>query len=312
MAITKLCIYGPQPAATTTGRTTSIGEDWICILDGQATPSTVLALLRDGVEAYDFPSITEGTQNAGDPTVKAVNLSVKRLENTSDQSKFLASVTYTNNTTTLSNSNDPLEAQPQITADFVDRLVVVERETVQVNGVNRQITNSAGTQIIVEENDPIQKVTIVRNESDFRLSDSKAHAGKLNQNAVVILGESFPAYNCLLQRWSGTNQYDADGNLYWQVTYEILINDGPLTKSFVQKGRVDTNGIAPSFAGGTISSEEYKLDANGIFLDKDDQVNPGIFNETDDFVTIKVSNWGPAVRLQDSPALSINELSGGS
>ena len=312
MAISELYIYGPQPAATTTGRTTSIGEDWICILDGQATPAAVLALLRDGVEAYNFPSITEGTQNAGDPTVKAVNLSVNRLESTSDQSKFLASVTYTNNTTTLSNSNDPLEAQPQITADSVDRIVVVERETVQVNGVNRQITNSAGTQIIVEENVPIQKVTIVRNEADFRLSNSNAHAGKLNQEAVVISGETFAQYTCLLQRWSGTNQYDADGNLYWQVTYEILISDEPLTKSFIQKGRVDSNGLAPAFAGGVISSEEYKLDADGFFLENFDQVNSESFFTTDEFLTIQVSDWGPAVRLQDSPASSINELSGGS
>jgi hypothetical protein len=115
-----------------------------------------------------------------------------------------------------------------------------------------------------------------------------------------------------LQRWSGTNQYDADGNLYWQVTYEILINDGALSKSFLQKGRVDKNGLAPAFAGGTISSEEYKLDADGIFLDKDDQTNPEVINITDEFLTIQVSDWGPAVRLQDSPASSINELSGGS
>jgi hypothetical protein len=193
MAISELYIYGPQPAATTTGRTTSIGEDWICILDGQATPAAVLALLRDGVPTYNFPSITEGTQNAGDPTVKAVNLSVKRLESTSDQSKFLASVTYTNNTTTLSNSNDPLEAQPQITADFVDRLVVVENETVAVNGVFRQITNSAGTQILVEENEPIQKVTIVRNESDYRLSDSK-----LSQPIIVYCSDGAVQTNMML------------------------------------------------------------------------------------------------------------------
>lgn len=312
MAIVSLKISGPQPASSTTGRTTTVMEDWTCILSGQSTPAGVLALLRGGQPSFSFPSITEGTQNTADPTVKAVNLSVSRINNTGDQSIFKATVTYTNNTSTLNDSNDPLEAQPQISADFVDRIVLRERETVQTNGIFRQITNSAGTQIIVEENDPIQRVTITRNEEDFSLSESKGHAGKLNEQAVTILGDTFPAFHCLLQRWSGTNEYDADGNLYWSVTYEILISDEPLTKSFIQKGSIDLNGNAASSNPNLLTNKEYKLGADGFFLEKEEQEDPDIFFTTDDFVTINVSDWGRAVRLQARPASSINVLSGGS
>ena len=307
MAIVSLKIAGPQPASSTTGRTTNVVEDWVCILDGQSTPAGVLALLRNGVSQYNFPSITEGTQNAADETVKAVNLSVSRIDNTGDQSKFKATVTYTNNATTLEDSNDPLEAQPQISADYVDRIVIVEQDTVS----GEQITNSAKTQIIVEENDPIQKVTITRNEDDYRLSDAKSHAGKLNEQAVTILGETFPALHCLLQRWSGTNEYDAEGNLYWSVTYEILISDTILTKSFIQKGSVDLNGKAAASSAGLLTNKEYKLGADGFFLERDEQEDPDIFFTTDDFTTIRVSDWGRAVRLQGSPADSINDLPGG-
>lgn len=308
MGITSLELSGPQPSVSTTGQNTSIVEDWICIMDGQTLPSAVLALLRDGGgSSSGFPSIIDGTPNAGDATALAVNLAVKRLDNNGDQSKFMASVTFTNNSTTLNDSNDPIDAQPQISADFVDRIVLVERDTV----TGEQIINAAGTQIIVEENDPIQVVTITRNENDFSLSTAKSHAGKLNESAVVILGETFEEKTCLLRRWSGVNEYDASGNIYWRVTYEILISDEPLTKFFLQKGSVDLNGNPFGGVSGVSSNKEWKLDADGIFLSLEDQSDPEIFNETDDYTTIKVSNWGPAVRLQAFPASSIIVLSGG-
>ena len=308
MAIQKLFISGPQPASTTTGRTTNVVEDWTCILDGKSTPAGVLALLRNGVPQYNFPSIAEGTQNADDETVKAVNLSVTRMETDRDQKIFKATVTYTNNSTTLNNSNNPLEAQPQISADFVDRLVLVEQDTVN----DEVIQNAAGTPIVVEENIPLQKVSITRNEEDYDLLQANAHIGRLNETSVTILGKTFDEFTCLLQRWSGVNQYDAEGNLYWQVTYEILIDIDTFKKIFVQRGVVDVNRNPYGGVSGVSSSIEKKLNTDGTFKTPEEQEDITDIDTTDPFTTIRVSNWGRAVRLEAFPADTINELSGGS
>jgi hypothetical protein len=284
-----------------TGTTTSAIENWfIKFPESDKMTSIKLGVVLKGLSkdnAYGFTVI--GQTHPDDSSLVAVGYSPQSVVDES-HSVYKITVNFSNDRGTVNNSTDPLEAQPNISYDLVDNIVVVETEQSGANEGNA-IQNSAGKPIVLTEDEPFLRCTIVRNEDDYKAKTAKGHFGRVNTGSVTIVGETFAAGTCMLNRWTGSNQYDNNGNLYWSVTYEIIIRDEGFIRNVVDKGLVDKNGKSAPVSAGFINGEEYKLDGNGSFLSKEEQSDPTSVSILP-FNTKKTSNWGKPTRLGASPS----------
>lgn len=305
MAITKLYLAKKQPDLSFNATITEFQENWILHSD-VASRSSLLrpqVLALGNVNAFGFPGI--GSPHESDPSVLVVDYNLgKVIDDT--YTKFTLVVSYSNQISAINNAVAPLAAEPSYSFDKVDRMVVV---TVDAQDPTKAIENTKGRPIIVTENMPLLRFTMVRNESDFDPKKAREFMGTVNSGKVKLAGKTFPSESCKLELWAGASFYDSKGKLYWSVTYQVLIDeeDG-FERSFINRDVFDKAGRTLSGgAKGLISNTEYKMDEDSKFYDAEGQKNPEIFHPLK-FKTLKKTTWGIATRLGSSPSDNLTIL----
>lgn len=310
MAITSLYLAESQPAPSITAQIISLTESWILITDTFTTPAGVVSLLLANDGKFGFPRI--GDVNSALPSVVATKYTPK-LASTS-YTQYVVSVDFSNSSSNIQNSLDPKQVEPSYVFDWVDSIQVIDTDTDDA----RPIINSAGTPVILTENRPSLKLTIVRNESDFDHKLASQHIGRVNSSKATILGKSFDKRTMKLDRWSGAAQYDVEGELYWKVTYEILIRDPKILslrdgqalgfrREFLNVGTVNVQGNKPA---GLEPSKEYKLDITGNFFTIAEQIQKEK-TSYEVYSTLYESNWTTQIGFKSRPSTEILGLTGG-
>ena len=320
--ITSLVRAKEQPQISTSGATTNGSENWVMKIDSFANTVEANVLIKSlGVNnSFDFTIV--GSVHPADSSLQILSFSCVQLQAEGTYTVYLVTTNFSNDKEESDNNVAPAQAQDSYTFDSVDYEVIVS-ETQGVSRVDptntlgltlagEAIQNTNGIGIIATETEQIQEVTIVRNEEDFSIKTAAKHLGRVNSSPVTLVGETFKAGQCKLDRWSAQDMYDSEGSLYYRVTYKISVaNEADFfERRFISRGVIDGNGDAPPAALGLIADTEYKLDVDGNFFNKEDQKDPSKFY-AQSFVTKKSSNWNGAVRLQETPNPNIITLAGG-
>ena len=320
--ITSLTRFATQPRIARTGATVSGSENWTMKLDGFVTTVEADALIGAVVSGNSFGFTVIGSVHPKNASLQILSLSTDQMEPGKTYSNYMVTTNFSNDKDASDNDVDPTLAQDSYSYDSIDYEVVVTETqgaskatagaTLGITAAGEAIQNTNGIGIVLTESQQIQQVTIVRSENSFSLKTSKAHLGRVNSNPVTIVGETFDAGSCKLDRWSAQDMHDVDGKLYYRVTYIISISDEAdfFERQYIMRGVVDKNGKPAPIALGYLADTEYKLQEDGTFFALADQVDPLKFFAKS-FVTKKSSNWNGAVSLQRTPNPNITTLSGG-
>ncbi len=303
MAIVSLQKGKQQPDAEATGQRVTAEEIWILQLDSHTLPIEVVLLINNlsSNNSYNFPVVGNGHSSYS--SLISVGFSPKQKD--SSYTYYEISVSFDNDRGTVDSSVAPQDEQPSYAFDFVDNVLVIERDT----ETDEVIANTAGTPIIVTENVPFLRCTIVRNESDYDHKKAKEYIGTINSTGARILGKQFDKETCKLDRWSGVTAYDNEGELYWRITYEILIKDDGFARELIMKGylaKTDNGDLKPAASSkGWSAGQELKLNEQGKFYALSDQSDPTKFT-TKTFNTLRKTSWPSRLGLGSSPASSID------
>jgi len=317
MAITDLKLTKDQPNITINGQDIVAAEKWILSLDAPTKPIAVGLLLRGNLSSYGFPAIGDG--NEIDTSLKAINYQVKQVSSKA-YTQYHITVNYSNNRAKVDESVAPADAQPTYSFSKVDNMVILEYEKGKKKKPNQ---NSAGTPLAIEVNEPHMRLTINRNEEDFDHKVALQHIGKVNKTKARILGKTFNPQTMMLEDWSGTTEYDNNGNLFWKVTYQIIFkdkvdisdyNEGEISvngfkKIVIDKGFYDSNKERATLKNGSISGRELKLDGSGNFFDVDSQSDSNIVAYLQ-FDIYEETEWPKLIGFSESANLSNNVLKG--
>lgn len=307
MSVVSLTRDKNQPPCNFTGSTKEASENWTLKVSENLVPIQAQLLIesisRDVNNSYGFSVIGKG--HPYDSSLIAVGYNTAQREPTSF-TIYDITISFTNSRSSINSSVSPLDAAPNISYDMVDNVVVVEFDQENPNA-NKPIQNSAGTPIILTENEPMIRCTIVRQENNYSARRALSYAGTVNSGSVRIVGETFAAGTAKLERWTGSNQYDANGRLYWSVTYQILFRDEGFVRKVIDKGLLDINKRPPVSSKGFKANTEYKLNGAGSFMSNEDQADP-TKSAVLEFNTLRVSNWGPPTRLGSNPTSDISDL----
>jgi len=320
--ITSLTRFTIQPQIARTGATVSGSENWTMKLDGFVTTVEADALIAAVGSGNSFGFTVIGSVHPSNSSLQILGLSTNQMEPGKTYSNYMVTTNFSNDKDASDSDVDPTLAQDSYSFDSIDYEVVVTEtlgaskatagETLGVTAASEAIQNTNGIGIVLTESAQIQQVTIVRSESSFSLKTASKHVGRVNSSQVTLVGETFDAGSCKLDRWSAQDMYDVDGKLYYRVTYVISLAEETdfFERQFIMRGAVDKNGKPAPIALGYLADTEYKLQEDGTFFALADQVDPNKFFAKS-FVTKKSSNWDGAVSLQASPNPNITTLSGG-
>lgn len=320
--ITSLTRFGTQPRIARTGATVSGSENWTMKLDGFVTTVEADALIGAVLEGNSFGFTVIGSVHPSNPSLQILSLSTDQMEPGKTYSNYMVTTTFSNDKDDSDNDVDPTKAQDSYSYDSVDYEVVVTEtqgaskatagENLGTTAAGEAIQNTAHKGIIVTEMEQLQQITIVRNMPSFSIKTAAKHVGRVNSGTVKLVGESFSAGQCKLDRWSAQNMYDVDGKLYYRVTYVISLAEEVdfFERKLISRGTVNVNGDSPPAALGLLDDTEYKLKDDGTFFTKAEQTSPNKFFAKS-FVTKKTSNWGGAVGLQKTPNPNIINLAHG-
>jgi hypothetical protein len=320
--ISELYRSADEPQVTTSGAVTSASENWIMKIDAVVTTIEANVLLKALTPTNSFGFTVTGSIHPADNSLLILGFTLVQAEVAKTYTEFLVTTTSSNNKDQADANVSPAQAQASYSFDSVDYEVIVSEtqgvsrvdpsNTLGITLKDEAIQNTNGVGIVVTEPEKIQEVTIVRNEDSFSLKEAAKHLNRVNSSTVKLIGESFDAGQCRLDRWSATDAYDSEGNLYYRVTYKISVaNEADFfERRFISRGVVDKNGKPAPIALGYLADTEYKLQADGTFFALADQVDPKKYY-AQSFVTKKSSDWNRAVGLQDVPNPNITSLAGG-
>lgn len=318
--ITKLYRSADEPVVTMTGSSTSCSVNWILQTDANVRTVAANALLKALQFSNSFDFTVVGSLDPDDNSLQSIGWSVVQLETSRTYTKFMVTTQLTNSKPEIDANVNPAQAQDSYSFDSSDYEVIVSETqgdskataspTLKGAVKGNAIQNTAQRGIITTETEKIQEVTIVRNEESFSIKEVAEHLGRVNSQKVTLVGETFKAGQCKLDRWSASDAYDSEGKLYYRVTYKISVAEEEdfFEKRFIMRGALDKNGDAPPAALGLTADTDYKLQEDGTFFSKADQADPTKFFSVS-FVTKKSSNWGSAVRLESIPNSSLINLS---
>ncbi len=321
-SITSLYRSADQPQIVTSGTSTDGSENWIMKLDGFATTVQANKLVKSLPFNNSFGFNIVGSKHPDDNSLLILRFSSVQIEVGKSYSEYMITTHFSNSKEASDNNVSPAQAQSSFSFDSVDYEVIISETqgdsrvdpsaTLGSTAKDLAIQNTNGVGIVVTEPEKIQEVTIVRNEDSYSLKQAGEHLGRVNSSNVKLIGETFAAGQCRLDRWSASDAYDSDGNLYYRVTYKISVSDRVdfFERRFISRGVVDKNGKPAPIALGYIADTEYKLQADGTFFSLEDQADPTKYY-AQSFVTKPSSNWGRVVGLQDAPNPNITTLSGG-
>jgi len=315
MAISALYRAKEQSPVKTSRSSNTASENWVLHTDSPSIPVQVNAFMKELDDDNPYGFLVVGQVHPDDESFVVTGFTVSRAVDDT-YTKYIVITTMTNNQSVINDNVQPSRAQDSwnFSNAEVDSQVTRTVGASKVSngaGNDEAIENTNGRGIIVFEPKTITRVVITRNEDDYNLKTAAKHVGKVNSSSVGINGSTFKAGSCKLLKWAGADAYDSAGQLYWRVTYEILVTDDEtfFEREFIMRGVVDKDGKPADIAAGYISDTEYKLDESGYFMSLADQGNPKKFTSRS-FVTVESSNWGSAVRLQASPNPNITTLTG--
>lgn len=305
-----------QPQASSNNAVTSGSESWSITLDSNAESCIeVQKLVKSITSNNEFDFIVIGETHPKDESLTITHYQISQ-DDEDNFIKFTVNTTLTNNKGSIDDAVSPSQAQDTYSFSQVEYETVVTVTQSKSNAGNgaakgAAIENTNGVGIIVTESKSILRALITRSEDDYDLDQAAAHIGRVNAGSVSLVGSSFGKGQCKLVQWAGSDAYDSDGKLYWRVTYEILISDDDtfFDKEFIMRGVIDKNGKTFPGAIGLSSDTSYKLQADGTFFSKADQVDPTKFFAKS-FATLQSSSWGPSLRLSARPNSSILALNG--
>lgn len=319
--ITELYRSADEPQVSTSGATTTASEIWIMKIDSTVTTIEANVLLKALQPNNSFEFTVVGSLHPLDTSLLILGFTAIQAEKAKTYTKFFVTTSSSNDKDQADANVVPAQAQSSYSFDSVDYEVIVS-ETQGVSRVDpsntlgltlkdEAIQNTNGVGIVVTEPEKIQEVTITRNEDRFSLKETVKHLNRVNSATVKLIGESFEPGQCRLDRWSAVDAYDAEGNLYYIVTYKISVaNENDFfERRFISRGVVDKNGKPAPIALGYLADTEYKLQEDGTFFALADQVDPKKYY-AQSFVTKKSSNWNSAVGLQAVPNPNITTLTG--
>jgi len=320
--ISALIRYKGQPAANSSAASSTGSEQWTLTTDENSTPIEVNRLVRELEEDNDFDYIIIGETHPQDSSLTLTDFSISQPEENNFK-KYFVTTKLTNDNNSINSSVQPSQAQDTYNFSHVEYETIVTvtkadskkatSDTGDGEKKDKSIQNTNGAGIIATEGKSILRAVITRSESDFDLKVASTHIGRVNKGSVSLVGSTFAAGKCRLVQWAGSDAYDSEGNLYWRVTYEILISDDDtfFEKEFIMRGTTDINLKPAPAALGYTADTSYKLKEDGTFFSKEDQADPAKFFSRS-FATLEASSWGPAVRLSSSPNPNIVTLTGDS
>jgi len=156
----------------------------------------------------------------------------------SDSKTWLVTAKYSSPTlggSQIVDSDDPLELPAKVAFTFEFENKVVDRSwTLNVGfsaitdgeGEPRYpILNSAGMPFDppLVQGYPVLVISIQQNLSEFDPEEAMKYIGSVNTADISVVGFSIPKWYGLMRDYSGVQMWDADGDPYWQVRYEIAV-----------------------------------------------------------------------------------------
>ncbi len=322
MAITRLERQMKQPQTSTSGTATTTSELWWLHLEEKTSPIKANVQVKALESGNEFGFLVVGDLHSDDNTLLITGFVIGRAIDET-YTKYEVTTQMTTNSAAANASVKPSRAQDTYNFSHADYEIITSETTyaskakatatLGTTAAGEAIENTNGVGIINTETASVIRAVITRNEDDYDLKLASRHVGKINSGTVKLVGAEFPAGHCRLIEWAGADAYDSEGNLYWRVTYEIIIADDPtfFEKKYIMRGTTNAFGQVAPTVPGLISDTEYKLDKLGVFFSQADQADPTKFFAKS-FATIGESNWSPAVRLGSSPNPTILGLFGSS
>jgi hypothetical protein len=240
---------------------------------GNILTATEVWQLLDATSADCVAAITEATvlglpelgdSQQSNSTTRAVDISA--VHDQDQGNVFAITVSYTNERTVLdiSSSQSPFTLPTAVTYDQVDNLTVVLKDTVTGLAFKNSADDLYTTAF--QENKPLTRITLVRNERDFDAKKAATLRNKVCPNAVKIDGFTYEANTAKLERYTASKQFDAGGSSgYFRVTYQILINEDTFIRKVFDIGNRDAKKNSPGADFVLQGSNLGLLDGAGLF-----------------------------------------------
>ena len=200
----------------------------------------------------DLPKMWKELPNDSNYVVKGIE--AKPMGGEGDQFDWEVTYSYSNRDNTDPSAdetaNDPTDLPPEIDFDFdvVDEVVENAYAKGADIGTGQGIRNSPSVPVLNSARDPFDPpvteedyrliINIKRNEKpdDFDPNLAAEYQGTINIKQIMIAGVSIAEYEGLLRMYKGSVAWNASGNEYWVVNYQIVVNRKTWIKMILDRG----------------------------------------------------------------------------
>lgn len=241
---------------------------------GNLLTASEVYLLKDATSTNCVAALTEaatlnlpdlGDSHPSNSSAKAVDISASHY--VGEGSVFSITVAYTNEREVIDfkSSANPFTLPTDVNYDQVDNLTTILKDTV----TGLAFKNSAGDLFTTafQENKPLTRITLRRNERDFDAKKAATLRNKVCPNSVKIDGFTYEANTAKLERYIASKQFDQFNRDYFVVTYQILINEDTFIRNIFNVGHKDikntpvgTDFIIPGQTFGLLNLEGFFID----------------------------------------------------
>lgn len=264
-------------------------------INGNLLTAVEMWTLKDASANNTVAALTEannlglprlGASHQSNSSAKVIDISITHFSQQGNMYTF--AVNYSNDRVEIDkkSNTDPLLLPAAISYDQIDNVVPVLNDTV----TGAAFLNSAGDLYTTafQENKPLTRITIRRNEGDFDARKAATLRNTVCPNAVRIDGFTYAANTAKLERFVASKQFDQDDNVYFVITYQIIINEDTFIRKVFDVGIRDKAGMKPGDAliiQSTGSGGLALLNADGNFITPKSDPNILSFN------TLSVEDW---------------------
>ena len=241
MSITVLARKSAQDSTDISGNEVTAGEVWFMRLSTSSSTVEAYNEIESGGQAFGFP--VRGASHADLSSLKMIDYSIAHKDE--DQRIFTVTANYSNSREErdTNTSTDPLDAPIYYTYDQVDLAVPVLYD----QDTGKLILNLLGKPPLSPfvENEPLSRITIVKNQHNYNNEQAEDIRNTVNKQSQRINGKTYIAGTAKLERFTGNNQYDQDGNEFYIVTYQILINKKGFKRTMMERSKTNKYGNPP-------------------------------------------------------------------
>ncbi len=266
------------------GNNLTFSEKWILLLNTRSSPvaaEKLVNLIQKG-NIYSWPVIGADDLHADNSSLEPIAYDVGRAKELGR--KFIVTLNYSNDFNNINSSGDPNNNFSKASYNYGE---VRTTEEFDIDPISDERIGPSNNELINPKPKRLRtldRITIVRNERRFSAARRKKYRNRVNSVTTIINGDPHEKRSLLIESITGSPQIDSNGRRYYVVTYSVLHDPDNLHQyKYIDAATgVDLNGNYPQTVGKS-SNTPTKLDGNGVYMIKADQLDPTLFIENKNF-----------------------------